>query len=73
MEQRLVPVATPSPETEAHALNDEIMRVFQSLRRSTQLRFLAYLTWEVEDGRPETDPRNDDPEWQAFARRRASG
>lgn len=71
MAQRRVSAGTPP--TEADVTRDDIMRAFQSLRRPTQLRFLAYLSWEVADGRPETDPRNDDPEWQAFARRRSPG
>lgn len=54
-------------------LMKEIMRVFMGLSRPMKEQFLTYLTWQVEDGRPETDPRRDDPAWAEFDRRRTIG
>lgn len=73
-----VPLAVPLSSTSlpaetADAEIAEILRAFERLSRPSQETFLAYLTWEVEDGRPDTDPRRDDPEWLAFNRRRSIG
>lgn len=50
--------------------SDEYARLFRELSPETKRRFVAWMEWAVSDGRPETDPRNCDPWWQEFERRR---
>ncbi|PZR82725.1 MAG: hypothetical protein DI537_36090 [Stutzerimonas stutzeri] len=64
---------TASAAARADAEIAQILQAFERLSRPSQEMFLAYLRWEVEDGRPETDPRRDDPAWAEFNRRRTIG
>lgn len=67
MRQQQAAIRMPAP---ADAESDEYARLFRELSPETKRRFVAWMKWAVSDGRPETDPRNCDPWWQEFERRR---
>lgn len=49
----------------------ECMEIFRKLSPEGKKAAIAIAKWLLDDGRPETDPRNDDPYWQASPRRRS--
>lgn len=69
MGHRQALVSRPVP---ANSTSEECERLFRMLSPETKRRFVAWMEWAAGDGRPETDPRNCDPWWQEFERRRLS-
>lgn len=72
MEQRH---ATAMPPAAPEVVSDkgELRQLFELLSPDLQRRCLPVIKWMACDGRPETDPRNNDPWWAEFERRRMSG
>ncbi len=53
----------------AEAEISECMEIFRRLSPEGKKAAIAIAKWRVADGRPETDPRNDDPYWQVSPHR----
>lgn len=51
----------------------EILRRMDFLPPDARARFIAFLEWLADDGRPETDPRRADAAWLAWQAQNARG
>lgn len=63
--------ASTADEAVRAVTSEEFMRdclaTFERLNPAAQQRFLTYARWLAYDGRPETDPRQNDASWPARA------